>query len=86
MSQDFFSVEEVAKQLNCSARSIRNLVNSGKLRAIQIGSGERSPYRIHRTFLEEFIQEQSEKRRQVEAGRSNPRRGPTPRWQRADFE
>jgi excisionase family DNA binding protein len=48
MSQELYSVEEIAKLLNLHVRTVRNYVREGKLKAVRIGK----QYRIAREDLE----------------------------------
>jgi excisionase family DNA binding protein len=50
MSQDLFSVEQVANRLGLHARTVRNYVRDGRLRGTRIGK----QYRISREALEAF--------------------------------
>lgn len=50
MSQDLYSIEQVAERLNLHVRTVRGYVRDGKLKAIRIGK----QYRIARDDLEAF--------------------------------
>jgi len=50
MTQEYFSVEQVAQRLNLQARTVRTYVREGKLTAVRIGK----QYRISREDLEAF--------------------------------
>ena len=50
MSQQLFTVEQVAQSLNLHVRTIRNYVRAGRLKAARIGK----QYRIARSDLEAF--------------------------------
>src|ERR1700733_10509137 len=50
MSQQLFTVEQVAQSLNLHVRTIRNYVRAGLLKAARIGK----QYRISRSDLEAF--------------------------------
>ncbi|MBN1237950.1 MAG: helix-turn-helix domain-containing protein [Gammaproteobacteria bacterium] len=50
MSQQFFSVEQVAERLNLHVRTVRGYVRDGRLKAVRIGK----QYRIAREDLEAF--------------------------------
>lgn len=47
---------EVAKRLRCSAHHVRNLIAAGKIKAVDIGVGERLPrWRIPEDSLLEYL-------------------------------
>src|SRR6266480_1859568 len=48
MSQELYSVEQVAERLNLHVRTVRNYVREGRLKAVRIGK----QYRIARENLE----------------------------------
>jgi excisionase family DNA binding protein len=48
MSQEFYSVEQVAERLGLHVRTVRNYVRDGRLKAVRIGK----QYRIAREALE----------------------------------
>src|SRR6186997_487632 len=50
MTQELYSVEQVAAQLGLHVRTVRNYVRDGRLKAVRIGK----QYRIARTDLEEL--------------------------------
>jgi excisionase family DNA binding protein len=50
MSQELYSVEQVAERLNLNVRTIRGYVRDGRLKAVRIGK----QYRIAREDLEAF--------------------------------
>src|SRR6266576_1214083 len=50
MSQDLYSVDQVANRLGLHVRTIRNYVRDGRLKAVRIGK----QYRITREDLEAF--------------------------------
>jgi prophage regulatory protein len=49
----FLTLQQVADELNTKLTTIRGLIQSGELRAIQIGG--RGQWRIERTKLEDYI-------------------------------
>ncbi|MEX0621327.1 MAG: helix-turn-helix domain-containing protein [Solirubrobacterales bacterium] len=49
------TVREAANALACSEAHIRSLIDAGDLPAIRIGDGKRSPYRVTRKGLEDYI-------------------------------
>lgn len=50
MSQELYSVEQVAERLGLHVRTVRNYVRDGRLKAVRIGK----QYRISRADLETF--------------------------------
>lgn len=52
MSDQQYTVEEVAKELRVHAETVRQWIRSGELDAFDTGRG----YRISRTDLDDFIQ------------------------------
>lgn len=58
----YLSSAEVAGRLGCSPTHVTHLITTGKLRAIDIGAGQRPEYRVKPEWLEEF-----EKLREVHA-------------------
>lgn len=47
---------EVAKRLRCSGQHVRNLIASGKLKAKNVGAGDKLPrYRIPEEALVEYL-------------------------------
>ncbi len=50
------TVKEVAEELKLSEKKVRSLIASGRLRAVDVGSGSRKVWRIKEEWLEEFIQ------------------------------
>ncbi|MFC0430414.1 helix-turn-helix domain-containing protein [Kutzneria buriramensis] len=59
MSQEMYSVEQVADQLGLHVRTVRNYVREGRLKAVRIGK----QYRIAREDLEAFTGVESKVRR-----------------------
>lgn len=49
----FLTLQQVAEELNTKASTIRGLIQSGELLALQIGG--RGQWRIERTKLEDYI-------------------------------
>ncbi|MDO5672193.1 MAG: helix-turn-helix domain-containing protein [Actinomycetaceae bacterium] len=56
MAPRFLTLADVAEQLQISTAAVRNLVNSGELRAIQIGG--RGLWRVEEAAFQEFIDTQ----------------------------
>ena len=50
MTDEWYSVEQVAERLGLHVRTVRNYVRDGRLKAVRIGK----QYRIARTDLEEL--------------------------------
>ncbi|WP_086824979.1 helix-turn-helix domain-containing protein [Allokutzneria sp. NRRL B-24872] len=50
MTEELYSVEQVAERLNLHVRTVRNYVRDGRLKAVRIGK----QYRISRSDLEEL--------------------------------
>lgn len=55
MSNDLMTVDEVAKELRVNARKVYQLIQSGELIAMNIGTTERKIFRIYRSDLEAFL-------------------------------
>jgi excisionase family DNA binding protein len=49
------TVREAAQKLACSEAHIRRLIDSGDLPAMRLGGGLRSPYRVPRKGLEDYV-------------------------------
>lgn len=56
MSYNFYTIADVADMLKVSQGAIRNLINNGELKAIQIGG--RGLWRIEEAALESYIKGQ----------------------------
>ena len=54
---ELYTVNECAKLLNSSDKTIRRLIRKGKLQALDIGAGSRNVYRIPASELERFVEE-----------------------------
>jgi len=52
-----YSVPEVAVQMGANARTVRNLIRSGKLPAFRLGNQEVGPFRIKAGDLKRFLRE-----------------------------
>ncbi len=52
---ELYTVDECAKLLKCSDKTIRRLIEKKKLQALDIGAGERKVYRISGAELERFL-------------------------------
>lgn len=50
--EQYFYVNRVAEKLNCSKRHVYNLINSGQLKAVKIGT---RALRIPESSLNEFL-------------------------------
>lgn len=70
----FMTVNEVAKAFRVSRETIRRLCVTGKLPAIDCGSGDQANFRIPRAFVERAMGE-------VEGGRSVTMSDLTTEWQ-----
>jgi len=57
-TEDFLTIEEVAKILRVSTRSVNRYISSGKLKASKIGW-----WRIKRSDLDRFLEETSNTRK-----------------------
>ena len=51
LEEDWFTTEEIAKDLKVNVKTVRNWINSGELVAVDIG-GE---YRVSRKDYEDFL-------------------------------
>ncbi|STY89315.1 DNA binding domain, excisionase family [Mobiluncus holmesii] len=56
MGYNFFTIADVADMLKVSQGAVRNLINNGELKAIQIGG--RGLWRIEESAMEEYIKGQ----------------------------
>ena len=56
MGYNFFTIADVADMLKGSQGAVRNLINNGELKAIQIGG--RGLWRIEESAMEEYIKGQ----------------------------
>ncbi len=56
MERSFYTIADVADMLKVSHGAVRNLINNGEIKAIQIGG--RGLWRIEETALENYIKEQ----------------------------
>jgi PTS system nitrogen regulatory IIA component len=59
MSEEMLTVEEIAKELRVSAKTVRSWITSGELVALDIGR----EYRISRANFEDFKQRRQTDRR-----------------------
>ena len=59
---EMLTVEEVAKMLKVHVKTVRHWINSGELKAMDIGRG----YRISRSDLQEFIDRRKKRRLNIE--------------------
>jgi nitrogen PTS system EIIA component len=63
MSEEMLTVEEIAKELRISPKTVRSWITSGELVALDIGR----EYRISRAHLEDFKQRrQTDRRRKTD--------------------
>lgn len=46
---EFFTKDQLARRWQVNERYVRNLITSGKLKAIKLGGGPSSPFRIPRS-------------------------------------
>jgi excisionase family DNA binding protein len=65
MSNDLMTVDEVAKVLRVNARKVYQLIQSGELVAMNIGTTERKIFRINRSDLDAFLESRKPKRSEV---------------------
>lgn len=56
MEHSFYTIADVADMLKVSQGAVRNLINNGEIKAIQIGG--RGLWRIEESALENFIKTQ----------------------------
>lgn len=56
MGYNFYTIADVADMLKVSHGAVRNLINNGELKAIQIGG--RGLWRIEESAMEEYIKGQ----------------------------
>ena len=56
--QRFLTLTDVAETLNISGQAARALIRSGELQAIQVGG--RGQWRIEESWLQEYVDRQSE--------------------------
>jgi PTS system nitrogen regulatory IIA component len=59
MTEEMLTVEEIAKELRVSPKTVRSWITSGELVALDVGR----EYRISRTHLEDFKQRRQTDRR-----------------------
>lgn len=52
MSEDAYTVEQVARKLQLHENTIRNMIKTGRLRAVKIGKGWRIPKAEYEKLLE----------------------------------
>ena len=57
MSQQFYTIEEIAKMLRVSEATVRNLISSGELPAAQVGR----QWRISQADLDKYLEEQKKR-------------------------
>lgn len=61
--QRFLSIPDVAEVLHVSVRQVRSLLTSGELRGIQVGG--RGVWRIEKSELERYINQQYDRSEQL---------------------
>lgn len=67
-----YTAEQVAKILQLSVDNVWKLLKSGKLKGFQIRNGIRSPWRITKDRLDEYIQRRMDKKEQeIQTRKSN---------------
>lgn len=62
MSNALMTVDEVAKELRVNARKVYQLIQSGELAAMNIGTEGRKIFRINRGDLDAFLESRRQKR------------------------
>lgn len=62
MSNALMTVDEVAKELRVNARKVYQLIQSGELSAMNIGTEGRKIFRINRVDLDAFLESRRQKR------------------------
>ncbi len=53
--KDFYSINEFAKKLGVHHNTIRRSIKSGRISAFQVGSGEKSSYRIPKSEIQRMF-------------------------------
>jgi excisionase family DNA binding protein len=53
------TLPEVAERLACATVTVRRLVASGRLRAVNVGAGSKSAYRVREVWLVEFMEREA---------------------------
>lgn len=66
---------EVANELRQSPEQVRRLCETGKLRSVPVGTGERKHRRVHREWLDAFLRERERASRPAAAKDSGGTRG-----------
>jgi excisionase family DNA binding protein len=59
--EEMLTVEDVAKMLKVHVKTVRHWINTGELKAMDIGRG----YRISRSDLQEFIDKRKNRRQSI---------------------
>jgi excisionase family DNA binding protein len=57
MERRALTINETAEVLGTHPETIRRMVREGSLRAVRLGTGSRSPYRISNEEIDRFLQE-----------------------------
>ena len=51
MIEDFYTIQEFADKVKISSRTVRRMIDNGKIHAFRMGSTEKAPYRIPGTEI-----------------------------------
>jgi excisionase family DNA binding protein len=51
MEHEYYTIDELAKLLRVSYRTIHRAIKAGDIRAFKVGSGEKSCIRIHKSEI-----------------------------------
>jgi excisionase family DNA binding protein len=52
---EWLSVKAIATKLDVSTTTVHKLVQSGELRAADVGTGKKASWRVHREDLENYL-------------------------------
>lgn len=55
MEKEYYSVIEIAQMLSISKLTVWNLIQSERLKAVNVGTKKKALYRIHKLELEKFL-------------------------------
>lgn len=61
MTKNHVSISEVADELGVSPAHAHKLVKKGRIRAINVGDGDKAYWRIARVDLEQFIEDERQR-------------------------
>ena len=65
INEEYYTTEEVAKILKVSYKTVRRMIESGKIKTIDVGFGsERKAHRILAGELDRFVAEQYERNKE----------------------